>query len=318
MTEGTGDAVEVVVLGSANLDVFAAVPVIPPAGQTVLADGPEQRPGGKGLNQAVASARAGAATRLLAAVGHDDAAAILLAAAADAGVDTALVRRVDTTSGTAWITVQPDGENAIVVLGAANRTLTSIEPAERDAIAASRVLVTQLETPLSAVREAAAVARAAGTTVLLNASPLTSLDADDREAVLGLADILVVNQHEAAQLAGAGGDRAGTTEIARALASSVPTVVVTLGGDGALLADRTGLRQVPGVPAEVVDTTGAGDTFAGVLAAALAAGDDIDAAAQSAVIAGALAVERSGAVTSIPSRDQIERRRAQLAEGAAR
>lgn len=308
-------APDVVVLGSANLDLFANVATIPRPGETVLADGPERRVGGKGLNQAAAAARGGASVQLLGAVGRDDAGAMLLAAATDAGIDTRLVRRADGISGTAWITVQPDGENAIVVLGAANRTVISLEPEERDAVAAARVLVAQLETPIPAVREAAEVARAAGTTVLLNASPVQTLSDGDRRDLLGLTDVLVVNQHEAAELADAGTE---PEETARSLAALVPIVVVTLGGDGALLADRTGLRHLPGVRAHVVDTTGAGDTFAGVLAAALAAGVDLDEAAHRAVIAGALAVESTGALASIPTIDQIERRRAQLDEGVIR
>lgn len=302
---------DVVVLGSANLDLFAAVTDIPSGGETTLGDGPEPRPGGKGLNQAVAAARAGAATALVGAVGQDDAGSVLLAAAASGGVDTTLVRRVRGSSGTAWIMVRPDGENAIVVLGAANRTVTGLEPAERRSIESARVLVAQLETPASAVREAAEAARAAGTTVVLNASPVQALDS----ALLALTDVLVVNEHEAARIAGTSGD---AEENARALAASVGTVIVTLGGDGALVVDGAGRRHVPGVSADVVDTTGAGDTFAGVLAAGLAAGDDVDVAARRASVAGALAVERPGALPSIPTRDEIERRQAQLGEGASR
>lgn len=289
----------VVVLGSANLDVYARVPAIPSPGETVLAEGPEHRVGGKGLNQAIASARAGAATTFLGAVGDDDAATTLLAEAEAAGIDTTAVRRVPGASGTAWIVVQPDGENSIVVLGAANRAVTSLTAGERQRIAAGRVLVMQLETPLPAVAEAARVARAHGTTVVLNASPVQELAPD----VLGAVDVLVVNEHEAARL-GVPDDpaRAGA-------------VVVTLGAAGALVADDSGRRRVAGVPAHVVDTTGAGDAFTGVLAATLADGASLDEAVARAVVAGAIAVEREGAVASIPTAADIEARRREL-EGA--
>jgi len=290
----------VVVLGSANLDVFAAVPEIPQPGETVLATSREQRAGGKGLNQAVAAARAGAPTVMLGAVGDDPGGALLLAEADDAEVDTTLIRRVAGPSGTAWIMVRPDGENAIVVDGGANTTVRTLEPAEREAIAGACILVAQLETPLEAVREAGRVARDAGATFVLNAAPARALPPE----LLATVDVLVVNEHEARHLSGTADPEQGAAR----LLADVGAVVVTLGADGALIVDAAGHRRVPGVPATVVDTTGAGDTFTGVLAATLAAGADLDAAVARAVVAGALAVETAGAVPSIPTAAQIDRR----------
>jgi ribokinase len=167
-------------------------------------------------------------------------------------------------------------------------------------VAAATVLVAQLETPLDAVAEAAAVAREADTTVVLNAAPARELPGD----LLACVDVLVVNEHEARQLSGeTDPDRAATALLAR-----VGSVVVTLGAQGALVVDSAGGRRVAGVPAQVVDTTGAGDVFTGVLAAALADGGDLGAAASRAVVAGALAVETVGAVPSIPTAEQIEQR----------
>lgn len=293
-------AVEVAVLGSANLDVIAGVPSIPAPGETVLATDRQEQAGGKGLNQAVAVARAGARTRLLAAVGDDEAGRTLLEVAAEAGIDVSQVRRVAGPSGTAWIMVRPDGENAIVVDGAANTTLTSLTDDERATVADAEVLVLQLETPLAAVAEAARIAHDAGVRVVLNAAPAQPLSDD----LLDVVDVLVVNEHEARQLAAEDDPEAA----AAALLRHTSAVVVTLGADGVLLVDDAGARRLPGRSATVVDTTGAGDTFTGVLAASLARGDGLDAAAARAVVAGALAVETAGAVPSIPTAEQIDRR----------
>lgn len=282
---------DVVVVGSGNVDLFVRVEAIPAPGETVLADGPERRAGGKGLNQAAAAAKAGAVTRFVGAVGTDDGGEFLLDAAAGAGVDIAAVRRVVGVSGTAWIPVQPDGENAIIVIGGANLTVTELTRAEQEIVAGANVLLTQLETPISAVIQAVQVAAASGTTVVLNASPVRELPRELLEAT----DVLVVNEHEVSALGGVE-------------ALTVPTVVVTRGGDGVLIADREGEHVVPAIRAEVVDTTGAGDTFAGYLAAELAKGLAMTDAVKRAVVAGAIAVERAGALQSVPSAADVDDR----------
>ncbi|CAI9415979.1 PfkB family carbohydrate kinase [Nocardioides sp. T2.26MG-1] len=294
----------VVVIGSANLDLVASVPAIPAPGVTVLAAGREERAGGKGLNQAVAAARAGAPTTLVGAVGDDDAGRRLLTEALDAGIDTGCVRTLPAATGTAWIMVQPDGENAIVVDGGANAAVTALEECDLDAISRARVVVAQLETPLTAVAAAAAAAAAAGARFVLNAAPARDLP----ETLLRGVDVLVVNEHEAADLVSQPAGEPDVEAAATALLRLVGSVVVTLGAAGALVGDAEGLRRVPGVPADVVDTTGAGDTFTGVLAAALAAGSGLDAAVRRAVVAGAIAVESSGAVPSIPTAAQVDAR----------
>ena len=291
---------EVVVLGSANLDLIATLNEIPSPGETRVASGLESRAGGKGLNQAVAAARAGASTALLAAVGTDDAADVLLGEATATGIDTSLVRVVDGSSGSAWIMVRHDGENAIVVHGAANTTLRSLNKAERDAVARSKVVVAQLETPLTAVAEAAALAREAGSRFVLNAAPAQTLP----DELLSMVEVLVVNEHEARHLSGA----ADPAQAAGVLLGATGSVVVTLGASGALVIDGSGSRRVDGVPADVIDTTAAGDAFTGYLAASLAAGDSLDEAVARAVVAGAISVETIGAVPSIPTAEQVEHR----------
>lgn len=293
---------EVAVLGSANLDLVYAVREIPRPGETVLASGPDQHPGGKGLNQAVAAARAGASVVFLGALGDDPAAAVLRAALGDAGIDADLTRRVPLPSGTALITVDRHGENAIVVAPGANAALTALDARERAAIGAARVLVAQLEVPLEAIAEGVAAAREAATLVVLNAAPARPLEA----AILDGVDVLVVNEGEGRLLAGA--DSGDVRELARSLAAGGRAAVVTLGADGAVWAADGEVGLVPAHPATVVDTTGAGDTFTGVLAAALAEGRPLAAAVERAIVAGALAVERAGAVPSIPTRAEVDAR----------
>lgn len=176
----------VVVVGSANLDLVYRVTRIPSPGETVLAAGSDSAPGGKGNNQVIAAARAGAPSTFIAAVGDDGAAERLIASLTEAGV-ALRVRRVDAPTGTAIITVDDAAENAIVVDSGANRLLDGLDDAEREVVAAADVLLLQLETPLATVAQAAAAAHAAGTTVVLNAAPIQSLPAD----LLGDVDVLV-------------------------------------------------------------------------------------------------------------------------------
>jgi len=293
-----GGSGRVVVVGSANVDLVVDVPRHPGGGETILGGELRRNPGGKGANQAVGAARAGGAgTTFVGALGHDDAADLLLASLDRGGVRTDLVERVDVPTGTALITVSPDGENAIVVAPGANSHV-SVGAAQAERIAAADVVLAQLEIPLDVVR-AAAAARRPGALMVLNAAPSRDLPRDVWDAI----DVLVVNEHEAADLAGATGD-ADPSTLAALLLERVPAVVVTLGREGCLVAERRAdgplLTTVPATPVEAVDTTGAGDTFCGVLAAALARGADLPDAARLAAAAGALAVTRPGAQDAVP------------------
>ncbi len=292
-----------VVLGSANVDLVYSVAELPTVGETVLATGQARHPGGKGLNQAVAAARVGARTGFIGAVGDDPDGQELTAVLRDAGIDTRLLQTAAAPTGSALITVQRGGDNTIVVAPGANGTVTRLPADSREAIAASSVLVAQLEVPLAVVAEAADVARSARTTMVLNAAPAAALD----DELLALVDVLVVNQSEVRTIAGdpdpitAGGG----------LTDRVPTVVVTLGAEGAVvLRRREPLQRVPAIIAKVADTTGAGDTFTGVLAAGLATGNSVTAATRRAVVAAGISVERHGAVPSIPTRAEVEARSA--------
>ncbi|SFQ03818.1 ribokinase [Amycolatopsis rubida] len=279
----------VVVVGSANVDLVVGVPRHPGAGETVLGGDLRRSPGGKGANQAVAAALAGGAeTTFLGAFGPGDGAGFLLASLAKAGVRTDLVSRVDSATGTAFIMVSPDGENSIVVAPGANSRL-SLAGEQLERIAAADVVLAQLEIPLEAVT-AAAAARRPGARMVLNAAPSRPLPEID-------ADVLIVNEHEAADLAGAS---AAPEELARILQRRAPAVVITLGAAGCVVAERE-VAHLPGFRVSPVDTTGAGDTFCGVLAAALAEGRPLREAAERAGAAAALAVTRPGAQSAVPT-----------------
>jgi ribokinase len=287
-------------VGSANVDLVLPVQRIPRPGETVLSGVMTRGPGGKGANQAVASARAGARTAIVASLGADDSGQLLRNALADSGVDLSLVSSTTTPTGTAIITVEESGENSIVVAPGANGELTLSEAAA-EAIGRAKIVLSQLEIPLPTVREAAATS----SYFILNAAPAAELP----DELLADVDLLVVNETEAEVLAGA--DRA-------ALLKRVPAAVVTLGGAGAvILARGSDEIVVPGVPVEVVDTTAAGDTFCGVLAAALSAVDAITAsdltdAVRRANVAASLSVQAAGAIPSVPHGDAIDARYAEV------
>ena len=284
----------IVVVGSANVDQVYSVDRIPAPGETVLAAGFSRARGGKGQNQAVAAARAGATVSFIGAIGADAFGELTETGLLDDGIDIALLRRDSRPTGTAIIAVDAAGENAIIVDSGANATL-EIDDADRTAIAEASVLLLQLEVPLSAVLAAASAARAAGTVVILNAAPMATLSPE----VLDAVDVLVVNEHEAALLR----DATGTEN----LTQLIPTVVVTLGGAGAELRVRgSDTVRVAAPRVAVVDSTGAGDTFCGAYAAAVSEGSNPVEAVRFAVAAASLSVQREGAVPSIPGRDDID------------
>lgn len=264
----------VVVLGSLNVDLVTRVERHPRPGETLLAEGLQRLAGGKGANQAVAAAAAGAPVVMVGAVGDDAGGAAYLERLRGLGVDVAGVAvRPGTPTGTALIAVDAAGENTILVVPGANGSVTADALDDLD-LGPGDVLLLQLEVPHDTV--AAAVRRAAerGARVVLNLAPYAALPDD----VVALADPVVVNESEAAQLA------AATT--------SPRSLLVTLGADGARWGDLS--LDAVAAPA-VVDTTGAGDAFCGALAAGLARGDDDTAALEEALRAGAAAVAHEGA-----------------------
>ncbi|UKY50039.1 ribokinase [Streptomyces inhibens] len=296
---------DVLVVGSANADLTVRVERRPGAGETVRGTDLVESAGGKGANQAAAAARIGGRTALLARVGGDAYGELLLGAQREAGTDvTPVIVDGAARTGTAMIIVDPDGDNSIVVSPGANAALTPQDVAgAKDVIAASSVVSLQLEIPMESVRAAATAAEQAGTRVVFNPSPAP--EAALAPELLAVADPLVVNEHEARELSG----RADGTpaEWAQALRDQgARSVVVTLGGDGALVLDASGVSEVPGVRVKAVDTTGAGDAFTGALATRLARGDALPEAARFAVRVGAAAVTKPGAQPSYPTRAELE------------
>lgn len=298
----------IAVLGSANMDLVVRQPRRPEAGETIFGTGFETGPGGKGLNQAVAAARAGASVRFLGVVGDDAFGRRLRETLESAGVDTAGLRTTSRATGIASIAVTDDGENTIVVVPGANAD-EALTDADRAAISASSHLVVQLERPQALVRAAMTFAREHGVTTVLTPAPATA-GIDD---LVALADILVPNEGEArllARLDGDGdGDGDGDTDAeasARALSTRAGLAIVTLGSRGALVAQKGEVTaRVAARPAAAVDTTGAGDTFVGALVAWLAGGEDLGAALAAATAAAAIAVTRAGAAASAPTHDEI-------------
>ncbi len=283
-----------IVLGSLNRDLTVVVERHPLPGETVLGGSVVTGTGGKGANQAAAAAREGATPVFVGAVGSDAVGDELLADLARAGVDVSHVTHSPGPSGMALITVDRSGENSIVVASGANATLDAgVIAALIERLATKdTVLLAQLEIPLGVVEEAADRLEKVGGRLVLNLSPATTVS----PRLLGFADPLVVNESEASDLAGSAIDGPADAEtIAGRLLAGSRSVVLTLGGDGVVVADAAGVTHLPAKPVTVVDTTGAGDAFAGALAAALAAGEDLGAAVQKGIDAGAEAVQYLGA-----------------------
>jgi ribokinase len=274
---------DVVVCGSLNMDVIAFARRLPHPGETLSDARLEYAPGGKGANQAVAAARLGADTALVGAHGDDDFGRAARAAVEAAGVDSSGLRQVGEPTGVALIVVGEDGENQIVVAPGANRC-----PCRPSAGLRAAVWVTQGETPVETAQATLDAARASGGLAIVNAAPAGRLPAE----LVRQFDLAVVNQTELDAL-GEGHPAA---------------VLLTMGGEGAqLLPDGPTL---PAYPAQVVDTTGAGDALIGGLAAGLAAGMPLAEAVRLGMATAAVSVERRGAQTSMPNRAEVDARMA--------
>ena len=294
-------SVRIVVIGSVNTDMVVRGPHIPSPGETVTGGTFLQADGGKGANQAVAAARAGAEVTFVARVGADDLGRSAVDGLAAEGIDVGLVARdPDHATGVALIMVDEAGENAISVAPGANAHLSVNDvEAARAAIESADVLLTQLETPVPAVERAAEIASAAGVTVMLDPAPARPLP----DSLLAMVDVLTPNEGEAACLSGV--DR--PAEAAGKLRNlGVSTVVVTLGGAGALIVAENLETPVAGFPVAAVDTTAAGDAFSGYLAVSIAQGLALVHAARRACAAGALAATMAGARPALPSHDSVD------------
>ncbi len=278
----------VVVVGSLNQDLTVVVDTIPTSGETVLGGEVVYACGGKGANQAIAAARAGAAVRMVGCVGNDPAGDALVEQLRHDGVGTAAVTFVPGPTGLAVIAVDRSGENTIIVSPGANAACTAgtVTDALSD-LQPDDVVVAQAEISVDGIAAAADLAAAGGARFVLNLAPPVPLDLSQLRMTA-----LVVNEHEACVVAGQLGV-AGPNELAERLGT---TVVVTRGADGVLIADADGETHLSAYPADVVvDTTGAGDAFVGALAAALVAGSSLADAVRWGAAAGSIAVAAAGA-----------------------
>ncbi|MFD7373165.1 ribokinase [Streptomyces mirabilis] len=292
---------DLLVVGSANADLVIGVERRPAPGETVLGSDLVVHPGGKGANQAVAAGRLGARTALLARVGDDAHGRLLLDSQRAAGVDTAGVLVGGAPTGVALITVDPSGDNSIVVSPGANGRLTPEDVRSAgNLLSASRVVSAQLEVPLETVVE---VVRnlAPGSRFVLNPSPPRALPAE----VLAACDPLIVNEHEARVIVGTDLGDSPEDWASALLALGPRSVVITLGARGALVASADGAARVPSVKVETVDTTGAGDAFTAALAWRLGLDEPLAEAAAYAARVGAAAVTRAGAQESFPTAEEV-------------
>jgi ribokinase len=285
----------ILVAGSANLDFVVRASHVPGPGETVLGRDLAMVPGGKGANQAVACARAGGArTRMLVALGQDAFAGMLEESLRNAGVHLHVVRVAKEATGVALICLADNAENAITVAPGANATLSGPDMPSLDGVG---YLLLQLETPLGTVLEFARMARARGVKVVLNAAPACALP----DELLDVVDVLIVNEDELTRISRERGS------VARMLSAvKVPCVIVTLGARGCCAWERGKFSLQPAFKVEPVDTTAAGDTFCGVLVAALNSNATLREALRRASAAAALATTRVGAQASIPTYDEVE------------
>ncbi len=293
----------IVVVGSINFDMITTVGRLPGPGETVRGTGFATAPGGKGANQALAAARAGAAVRMIGSVGRDSLAGEALALLRAAGVDLAGVREAHSATGTAAILVDDTGENMIALAPGANDAVLPGDLAKAP-LKRGDVVLLQQEIPLRTVEAALDTAAAAGATSVLNTAPFFA----EAASYIARADYVVANETEfdlycgAVSLAGA--DRPARM---RAYAETTGrTIVVTLGGEGVLAATPGELISVPALRITPVDTVGAGDTFCGYLAAGLGAGLPLEPALRRAAAAASLACIRPGAQPAVPAAAEVD------------
>ncbi len=295
----------ITVVGSFAVGLTLRSDVFPAAGETRLARGFDQGPGGKGSNQAVMAARMGAEVELVAAVGKDAFADMALELYASEGVGTShLVTHSERNTGLGFIMLDELGENRILLDPGANELLSADDVAAAEpSIANSAVVATQLEIPVGPAAAAMTAGRRAAALTLLNPAPARKLMPE----MLSTVDVLTPNQGEARALAGLSSEECDDDELCSRLLDLGPAaVVLTLGPKGALLARRNERIAIEPWPVAVVDSTGAGDAFSGTLAAALATGAGLEDAAERAAAAGALACTRLGVIPSLPRREQLQ------------
>jgi ribokinase len=300
----------IVVFGSINIDLVVPVERLPSPGETVLGPHYTLVPGGKGANQALAAARAGGQVRMIGRVGRDGFADLALAELKAAGVDLSAVERDALPTGCALIPVDRAGGNLIIVASGANSGTIERQVAD-ELLTPDTLVILQMEIPLAENWRLVERAKRRGARVMLNCAPAAEVP----HATLATLDWLAVNESEAELLARslsltAADARAAGAAIAKAVAT---TVIVTLGGEGAVAFSGADVWNIGTLPITPVDTTAAGDAFVGAFAAAMDSGADLPAALHRASVAGGLACTVAGAQPSLPTKAAIESRLRDLA-----
>ena len=295
---------KITVIGSSNMDLTVRTPRIPARGETVFGGDVMMSFGGKGANQAVAVARLGGDVRFITKVGQDTNGRLMLDHFAEEGMCTAgVIQDPESQSGSAWICVDNNGDNSIIVMPGANGALTvaDLKPFE-DEIKSSDYLLMQLEVPMEVIEYAADLAASAGVKVILNPAPACQLS----DSLLSKVFALTPNETECRLLCGADASDDDQANAAVLYDKGVKNVIVTLGEKGSMLYNSDGIVTVPAKKVNAVDTVAAGDTYNGAFTVALSKGKSFVEAMEFATAASAIAVTRAGAQASIPYASELE------------
>lgn len=297
---------KVTIVGSLNVDTTLRIKRMPLPGETLAAEGKSSAAGGKGANQAVSAARSGAQTAFIGEVGKDNSGQMMLDEMKANGIDVAGIRENDQVgTGTASILLDENGQNSILIYGGANQQLspTDVEAA-KDKITAADFVVAQFETPQAATLRAFQLAKANGVTTILNPAPTQKIDPE----VLKLTDLIIPNETESAELTGViiTDETSMLISAAKFAQMGVRNLIITVGAKGAFYCTQDGYSFIPAFKVNAVDTTAAGDTFIGALSSQLKPDmSNIEKALVYAQRASSLAVQKMGALPSIPTREQI-------------